>query len=1044
MSAISDRDGSFEDTVLRPAGSSPVGDTISAPSAPEAAHAPALAQSCPDQISPEQMATLVPVPSVATRIHTPSVPAGHHPTLFPRAAPVPSSGLASLARNAGLPPRVGPYEILEMLGEGGMGVVYLARQAGLDRPVALKVMRARGGDDGLALRRFQREAQAAARLRHPGIVAVHEVGADGDQHYYSMEYVLGQSLEELRKSEKLTPRRSLELTETVARTLAYAHAEGVIHRDIKPQNILITSDGRPLLADFGLARDLSRESVLTQEGSTLGTPAYMPPEQALGNVDQVDGRCDVYSLGAVLYHLLTGSPPFSGETPFEVIRQVVMDLPVPVRRLVPAVHPDIETICLKCLEKARERRYPSAEALADDIHRFVEGLPIVARPISLAGRAVRAVRRNAWAWMGTAAVALALSGTAFWQRWQESQHAEQFGRATGTFQRASEEWRAAEGGDRGAWRAALGRVRAVFEEVVRDHPDYPEVRLAAADAAERAGDFGAADRHLDALAKRDPDDLEAAYRTVALWDAIIDLRLPASLPDACSRGRIADERLARAADDRWAPRAQVRRLTRGRRGAEAVAAAAGLLADPVDRSDTLALWLAAHGVAEDLEAGELLAQADAWVALDRMNPAAWRERARILFALNRDRESADAWKACIDLQTDPCPYDLEAFAHSLDKAHDGREVPELRAALEDLAKRYPGRDSGWRSLAEFHRKAGRLEESAECLRKAGAVSDAPLEVAAEEYLTIRSWRGPAEAAALLDRVLREHPPEAEVKRHGAHAVDALVGSLVESKEYDAARAILARAVDSAPDRGKVLELMGSLEFSQGREEKAIEYLDAAIAAGERQAGTHAKRARVLRRLRRYDAAIKDLEQAVELAPARRNLRAQLAALYGLAGHFAAAVRELAEVIYLTPTLELEVGLEAMSEGRFDVFSGKGKSLEPPADEKDAERALLGSAVRGFLPKVAEALVKKGAAVLEIDPARAERCFSAAVACAPAHPEPYVRLARLHARAESWMAAILALEKAAELGYKKFDTLFDQEEMRPLLHFPRVRRLREGK
>jgi hypothetical protein len=261
-----------------------------------------------------------------------------------------------------------------------MGVVYKARQAGLDRAVALKMILA-GAHAGPAERaRFRTEAAAIARLRHPNIVQVYHVGECDGNLYFAMELVEGTSLANTRPRE---PERAAAVVEKLARAVHAVHAEGIVHRDLKPGNVLIGPDGEPRIVDFGLAKLVGQGSDATVTGAVLGTPGYMAPEQAEGRTRDVGPHTDVYALGAILYHLLTGRPPFQGDSPLATIRQISSDDPVPPRQRRPAVPADLDAVCLKCLAKEPRDRYPSAAALADDLRRVVEGEPVTARPPGL-------------------------------------------------------------------------------------------------------------------------------------------------------------------------------------------------------------------------------------------------------------------------------------------------------------------------------------------------------------------------------------------------------------------------------------------------------------------------------------------------------------------------------------------------------------------------------------------------------------------------------------------------------------------------------------
>ena len=287
----------------------------------------------------------------------------------------------------------GDYKIEGEIARGGMGVVYRALQGSLNRPVALKMILAGSLASHSELERFQIEAEAAARLAHANIVPIYEVGEHDGQHYYSMKLIAGGSLAQ-KGSAVRDPLQSAALTAKIARAVHYAHQHGVLHRDLKPTNILIDESGEPHVADFGLAKLAGEESGVTKTTAVLGTPAYMAPEQASGHAKQATVAADVYSLGAILYELLTGQPPFHAATPLETMRQVVEVEPAPPRSVNGRVHRDLETICLKCLEKEPAARYGNTEALAADLERFLRGEPIQARPAGSAEKLWRWCRRN--------------------------------------------------------------------------------------------------------------------------------------------------------------------------------------------------------------------------------------------------------------------------------------------------------------------------------------------------------------------------------------------------------------------------------------------------------------------------------------------------------------------------------------------------------------------------------------------------------------------------------------------------------------------------
>jgi WD40 repeat protein len=304
----------------------------------------------------------------------------------------------------------GDYEIIREIARGGMGVVFEARQVSLDRKVALKMILAGQLADDTDVKRFYSEAQAAANLDHPGIVPIFEVGQHDCQHYFSMGFVEGQSLSHRLADGPLPIRKAAELIRRVGEAVEYAHEHGLIHRDLKPANILLDKNGNPRVTDFGLAKKIQSDSGLTGSGQIMGTPSYMPPEQAGGRRGDVGPAADVYALGATLYALVTGRPPFQAATAMDTVLQVISDEPVPPRRLNGSIPRDLETICLKALAKEPARRYTTARELADDLRRFLEGEPICARSVSSFEKCWRWCRRRPLIAGLAAAVVMAVVG----------------------------------------------------------------------------------------------------------------------------------------------------------------------------------------------------------------------------------------------------------------------------------------------------------------------------------------------------------------------------------------------------------------------------------------------------------------------------------------------------------------------------------------------------------------------------------------------------------------------------------------------------------
>jgi WD40 repeat protein/predicted Ser/Thr protein kinase len=366
------------------------------------------------------------------------------------------------------------YEVLGELGRGGMGVVYKARQVRLGRVVALKVLLAGGHAGAQDLARFRAEASAAARLQHPNVVQVYEVGEEGGRPYLALEYVDGGSLAEKLRGTPLPAREAAQLAETLARAVHAAHRHGIVHRDLKPANVLLTADGTPKIVDFGLAKRLDGTTLHTQTGAVLGTPDFMAPEQAEGKA--TGPAADVHALGALLYQMLTGRPPFVAETALDTLLRVRLDEPVPPSVLQPKVPRDLGTVCLRCLRKSPAQRYASALDLAEDLRRFLDGEPVRARPVSSWERAGKWIkRRPALAALAAAIVltALALVGSlgALWQDAEARARAvRQLDEAQRTLAERQGQLRQLEEGIK-EQQGIAARTRAELEEGIKEQQD---------------------------------------------------------------------------------------------------------------------------------------------------------------------------------------------------------------------------------------------------------------------------------------------------------------------------------------------------------------------------------------------------------------------------------------------------------------------------------------------------------------------------------------------------------------------------------------------
>lgn len=305
---------------------------------------------------------------------------------------VPGTGRRHTTATSGELPTIDGFDVIEIAGRGGMGVVYRARDLLLNRTVAIKTLRAGSTSDDEETRRLIREAEAAARLQHPGIVQIHHVGESGGLPFLVMQFVEGRTLAEAIRSGPLSERQAVRITTEIADAICDAHRHSVIHRDLKPGNVLLDENGTARVTDFGLSRRIDSTLTVESAAQVVGTPAYMAPEQARGQ--SVSETADIYAIGAMLYEMLTGRPPFQAATPWDVVTQILTHDPPRLRELNNALPRDLETICERCLQKSPENRYQSAEALKDDLTRFAQGRPIAARPVSPIERAVRWCRRN--------------------------------------------------------------------------------------------------------------------------------------------------------------------------------------------------------------------------------------------------------------------------------------------------------------------------------------------------------------------------------------------------------------------------------------------------------------------------------------------------------------------------------------------------------------------------------------------------------------------------------------------------------------------------
>ncbi|HKI72945.1 MAG TPA: serine/threonine-protein kinase, partial [Verrucomicrobiae bacterium] len=424
--------------------------------------------------------------------------AGHCPQCLVQVSlEAPSEAESNRTSSESFPRSFGEYEVLAEIARGGMGVVYRARQTSLNREVALKMILSGPFASANAVERFRAEAQAAAGLQHPNIVAIHEVGEAEGQPYFTMEFIEGSNLADLVRAGPLPPGQAARYLEQIAQAIHFAHERGLLHRDLKPSNVLIDPFDQPRITDFGLAKHLTSDSHLTVSGQTLGSPGYMAPEQASRRHGEVSARSDVYSLGALLYHLLTGRAPFAAGTVAETLQQVLNHDPLPLRALNPDVPADLETISMKCLEKEPSRRYASAQSVADELSRFLHDEPLTARPLGRFEKTWRWCRRNPAVAALTAAVAtllIALAAGSSVAAWR----IELARRGT-----AREGQRAAQAN------IELGQANSRLAETVTT------LELRRAEQFFRSGDASMGLAHLAAVLRRDPSNHVAAERILS-------------------------------------------------------------------------------------------------------------------------------------------------------------------------------------------------------------------------------------------------------------------------------------------------------------------------------------------------------------------------------------------------------------------------------------------------------------------------------------------------------------------------------------------------
>jgi serine/threonine-protein kinase len=737
-------------------------------------------------------------------------------------------------------PRIPGYEVEAVLGRGGMGVVYKARHLRLNRRVALKMLAAGAYASPVERARFVREAEAAAALRHANIVQVHDVGDQDGRPYFTMEYVEGGSLAQKLAGTPQPARPAALLLATLAEAVQVAHQGGIVHRDLKPANVLLTADGTPKIADFGLARRLEGGAGLTQSGTAVGTPSYMAPEQAQGQTRALGPAVDVYALGAILYELLTGRPPFRAETAAETTRQVICEEPVPPSRLNPEVPRDLETICLKCLHKEPQRRYATAAALAEDVRRFLRGDAIAARPEGRLERLARAVRRHPTAAVGLTAgllLAAALVGGGLWVR---------------------------------AARTAAGRAQEQLDRLDQARRDQQFAARLDAIRLNRAALVGG---RLDPRFSRAQADreYEAAFREADLGEVGGD----AAAVAARVEGSTIKAALVAALDD-WAVCATDERrrnwlLDVARRADPDPAGWRNRIRDPRTWDDPAALARLLEQTPVDDESVPLL------LALEERLRSAGVDATALLKKVRQARP-ADFW----------ANFSLALALHRKNPAESVRYF-QAAAALRPEAEVAVG------NLGCALLKSGQPDEAIDCFQQ--AVRLAPTNAAAHDNLGVAlAGKGRHDAA------IQEYRKAIALNPQSAVARTNLGRSLLRLGRGSAALEELREAVRIDPTYAPGHNLLGLALYSRAPSAEAVGHFREAIRLDPELADAHMNLGLALKAAGRLADAVKHQERAVRLEPKNAVYHFNLGLTLKAVNRRSAAVEEYEQALQLDPKL----------------------------------------------------------------------------------------------------------------------------------------------
>jgi eukaryotic-like serine/threonine-protein kinase len=770
-------------------------------------------------------------------------------------------------------PQIPGYAVEAILGRGGMGVVFKARHLRLDRPVALKMMLAGAYAGPREQDRFQREAEAVARLRHPNVVQIHDVGDSDGRPYFTMEYVEGGSLAQQLAGTPQPARQAAQLAATLAGAVQAAHACGIVHRDLKPGNVLVTADGTPKIADFGVARRLEAGAELTQSGVLVGTPSYVAPEQARGQTRAVGPAADTYALGAILYELLTGRPPFRAETAAETLLQVIHQDPAPPSRLNARVPRDLETICLKCLHKAPARRYASARELAEDLHRFLEGQPIRARPVGVAERAVKWARRRPAAALLVAALLVmvgAAVGSGVWLRQQEIDR------------RATKDRR--EGQAREAIATALKRANELRKE-----ERFREAVQVLTDASPHAADAGS------------PDLAQQLKQAQADFRIAADLERARESRPLTPQGGI-DYRQQAADYQEAFDRAGLRIGE----DAEPVAASirASALHEPIEAA--IDDWAVVAFLLDDGPAVERLLR----IARAADPEPHWRDRFRDPAAWQSTDRLQELADDAFTASPPPPGYQVALLGLLLRKKGGGTRTTLL---LREACRRQPGNFWLCREMATALVAEGRLDEAAGYYRAALAVRPENAGAHAELGMVLFNTGQTDYELAELRRAV-ELAPDARTMQ------TVLVDQLAAAGYWKEAAAACRSALEADPHNPGPPRVLGNDLWHNRRSEDAVVLLRQAIEIDPGFVAAPNDLGLLFWQTGQHEEAANAFRAVTQLTPrdafARQRLGLELAA----AGHPAEAINALQAAIALRPKefqFHVDLGRVLRSQGRLE-------------------------------------------------------------------------------------------------------------------------------